>query len=107
MAEICLDARPGETGLADADAVTQGLAVRLHQEQELVRGIDDDGAGAFLAVIVDQLLLVFRIERLMRWIGGIRLAHALLRLARREQRACVVGRLLLIGRLLLVAGGCW
>src|ERR1019366_3813036 len=49
-----LDARPGEAGAADADAIAQRLAVALHQEQELVRRIDDDGAGALLAVIFDQ-----------------------------------------------------
>jgi len=51
---------------ADADAIAQCLAVALHQEQELVGRVDDDGAGAFLAVIVDQLLFVSRIERPLR-----------------------------------------
>src|ERR1700726_3707465 len=89
-----LDARPGESGLADADAVAQRLAIALHQEQELVGRIDDDGAGPFRAVIVDELFLVFRVERPLPGIAGLFL---LLRL--RQQRA-----LRLVRRLLLIAG---
>ena len=92
-------------GLADADAVAQRLAVALYQEQELVGRIDHDGAGAFLAVIVDQLLFEFRIERAPGRIAGrLLLETALLRFGLRQRRtAHVVGRLLLIDRLLLVA----
>src|ERR1700739_2026370 len=57
-----LDARPGEARAADADAVAQRLSVALHQEQELVRRVDDDRAGALLAAVIDELLLVFRLK---------------------------------------------
>jgi hypothetical protein len=56
-------AGPGEAGLADADAVADGGAVVLHEEQEALRRIDDDGAGRFGAVIADDLLEEFRIDR--------------------------------------------
>ncbi len=75
-----------KSGAADADAVTHRLAVALHQEQELVGGIDDDRAGALLAVIVDDLFLEFRIEGEMRGFAEVLLAHGLLRLHRRQQR---------------------
>src|SRR6195952_757783 len=84
-----LDARPGEAGTADADAVTHRLAVALHQEQELVRRIDDDGAGAFLAVILDHLLFEFGIERTLPFVNRLFLllrAHRLLRVHRRQER---------------------
>src|SRR5947199_176093 len=71
-----LDARPSEAGPADADAVAQRLAVTLHQEQELVRGVDHDRARAFLAVILDHLLFVFRIERTLRGIDHLLLLPA-------------------------------
>ena len=63
--------------------------------------------GAFLAVILDHLLFVFRIERTLRGIDRFFLpAHRLLRIHRRQQRAppaiSVIG-LRLIGRLLLIA----
>ncbi len=40
--------------LADGDAVADGLAVVLHQIEIVVVGIDHDGAGHFLAVIIDD-----------------------------------------------------
>src|SRR5580692_3845276 len=54
-----LDARPGEPWAANADTITHRLAVALYQVQELVGRIDDDRAGALLAVILNQLLLEF------------------------------------------------
>ena len=38
-----------------ADAVAQGLAARLDQVKHALGRVDDDGAGLFLAVIVDDL----------------------------------------------------
>src|SRR5258708_3384165 len=82
-----LDARPGEAGTADADAVTQRPAIALHQEQELVRRVDHDGAGAFLAVVLDRLLFIPWIEGRTRRLVRILLTHRLLRIHRRQQRA--------------------
>jgi len=72
-----LGARPGEAGTADADAIAQRLAVALHEIEEFVRRIDHDGAGAFLAVILDNLLVVFRIEAALTGIGFQLAVHAL------------------------------
>src|SRR5258707_3850389 len=81
-----LDARPAESGAADPDAVAHRLAVFLHQVQKLVGRIDDDGAGAFLAVIFNELLFEFRIEGALRGIACIfLLAQHLLRLHRRHR----------------------
>src|SRR6266446_6798605 len=84
-----LDARPGESGTTDPDAVAHGLAVALYQEQKFVRRIDDNRAGSFAAVIVDELLLESRIECGI-CTGDFLLAHDLLRLHRREQRTLIV-----------------
>ncbi|MNX83988.1 hypothetical protein D3C86_1157670 [compost metagenome] len=46
---------PFETGLADADAVTPGLAIGEHEIEEAVRRIDDDGAGLLSGVIAHDL----------------------------------------------------
>src|SRR6266581_3721376 len=99
------DARPGEAGAADADAVAHRLAVFLHQEQKLVGRIDDDRAGAFLAVIVDELLLEYRIEG---WPPGLAviflLAQRVLRFKLRKQRTPrLVGWLLLIALTLILS----
>ena len=40
--------------LADGDAVADRLAAVLDQIEVVIVGIDDDGAGQFLAVIVDN-----------------------------------------------------
>src|SRR6202165_2418628 len=58
-----LDARPGKSRAPDADAVAHRLAVALYQKQKFVGRIDDNRAGALAAVIVNELLLEFRIER--------------------------------------------
>ena len=52
-------ADPGDAGerqgfFADGDAVADRLAAVLHQIEVVIVGIDHDGAGAFLAVIVDD-----------------------------------------------------
>ena len=52
------DAAPRHRLFADGDAVADGFAVRQHVIEKLVVGIDDDGAGGFLAVIVDDVPLV-------------------------------------------------
>ena len=62
LARYLLDARPGEALAADADAVTDRLAVAEHVIKEGVRGIDDDGAGRLAAGVVDDLPLQARIE---------------------------------------------
>src|SRR6202022_760861 len=100
-----LDPRPGEAGAADADAVAQRLAVTLNQEQKLVWRVDHDRAGAFPAVIIDQLLFESRIERPLLGLARIFLpAQPLLRFELREQRTLrLVGWLLLIAGLLLIA----
>jgi hypothetical protein len=72
-----LGARPGEAVAADADAIADRLAAAERQEQELVRRVDDDGAGRLTAGIIDQLLLE-------TWIDGLRLAD--FRLIFRRQR---------------------
>src|SRR5262249_1588222 len=60
--------------------------------------IDHDGAGAFPATVVDDLLLIHRVKRLLRRIARLR---RLLRHLRIERAARLIGRLLLInGRLL-------
>ena len=48
------DARPGHGFFADGDAVADRLAAVLHVIEIMVVGIDHDGAGGFLAVIVDD-----------------------------------------------------
>ncbi len=92
-------------GAAGRDAA---LAVALDQEQEFVGRIDHESAGAFVAVIVDELLFKFRIEGAL---GGLRislLAKQLLRFASRKQLMprtiglLLIRRLRLIGRLLLI-----
>src|SRR3954470_17906261 len=55
-------AGPGEARLADADAVAERGAVVLHQEEEAVRRVDDDGAGRLRAGVGHDLLLEFRID---------------------------------------------
>jgi hypothetical protein len=61
------DAGEGEGFLADGDAITDRLAAVLHQIEVVAIGIDDDGAGQFLAVIVDNGAA----ERLRRLHRGI------------------------------------
>jgi hypothetical protein len=48
------DAGPGHGFLADGDAVADRLAVLLDEIEIVIVGIDHDGAGGFLAVIVDD-----------------------------------------------------
>ena len=48
------DAGEGESFLADGDAITDRLAAILDQIKVVIIGVDDDGAGQFLAVIVDD-----------------------------------------------------
>ena len=81
------------------------LAVALNQEQKLVGRVDHDGAGAFPAMIINQLLLEFRIERPLLGLARIfRPAQPLLRFELRVQRTLrLVGWLLLIAGLLLIA----
>src|SRR5664279_274491 len=87
FADICLTPDQVNPGATDTDAVAHRPAVALYQKQELVRRIDDTRAGALLAVIVDELLLEFRIERGMRGPADIfLLTRGLLRLDRRQQR---------------------
>lgn len=66
---------PFETGLADADAVTPGLAIGEHEIEEAVRRIDDDGAGLLSGVIVHDLRQELRRDlgahRCVRADGGI------------------------------------
>ena len=62
LARDLLDARPGEAFAADADAVADRLAVAEHVIEDGVRGIDDDGAGRFVAGVADDLPLQARIE---------------------------------------------
>jgi hypothetical protein len=46
---------PLEALAADTDAVADGQAIALDKIEELVLGIDDDGARLFLGVLVDFL----------------------------------------------------
>src|SRR5262245_37718625 len=64
LARNLADARPGEAGPADADAVADRGAVALDEIQEALVGIDDDGAAALVAIVVDDLLQVARMDRL-------------------------------------------
>src|SRR5262249_23446430 len=57
-----LDARPGEAGTPDADAVAQRPAVLLDQAEEAIRRIDDGGSGLLAAVVVDHLATIDRVE---------------------------------------------
>src|SRR6185503_7659073 len=75
--------RPCEARAADADAVAQRTAVALHQVQELVRRIDHDRAGSFLAAILDFLLFVPGIEWTLR-LGSLVLLQHRTRLATRH-----------------------
>src|SRR5262249_22082756 len=65
LAGDVVNARPGEAGPADADAVTDRGAVILDQIKKTLVGIDDDGAGTFPAVVVDDLFQVARMDRLL------------------------------------------
>src|SRR5581483_878893 len=95
-----LDARPGEAGTTDTDAIAQRAAAAFDQEQEFVGRVDHDRAGAFAAVIIDLLLFEFRIERLLpRIVGLLTLFRAALLL--RHRLSPVIGGLLLIHRLSL------
>ena len=74
------------TSTADADAVTQRLAAVLDQIEKFVRRIDDDRARLFVGLVVDDLAIVFRIDRvsrhvaLTRWrVSGRRIDHGRLR----------------------------
>src|SRR5262249_10180523 len=49
----------------NADAVADRGAVALNQIQKTLVGIDDDGAGPFPAVVVDDLFQVARMDRLL------------------------------------------
>jgi len=72
-----------------ADAVAQGLAARLDQVKHALGRVDDDGAGLFLAVIVDDLPDVARIGRVAHGIGigcvGLALGCGGLRAAREQE----------------------
>src|SRR4051812_30786784 len=65
-----LDARPGEPGTADADAIADRLAVLLHQIEKAVWRIDDDRAGGMRALVRDDLLLIARVH-LARGVGRL------------------------------------
>ena len=88
-----LDARPFEARPPDADAVADRAAVRQHQEQKLVRRVDDDRAGPLGAGIIDLLA--------QELVGGPRLDFArrgrrqrgddLARGRRRRGEACGAG----------------
>src|SRR5205085_4546617 len=97
-----LGAGPGEAGAADTDAVAHRLAVALHQIEELVRRIDHDRAGAFIAVIIDHLLVVLRVEAALGRLGRLLSVHALLT-ARHAPSVEPDIRLLLVHRLLVAA----
>jgi hypothetical protein len=55
-------AGPFEAGLADADAVAPRLAIVHDEIEEAVVGIDDDGAGPFLGLILDHLRQELRLD---------------------------------------------
>src|SRR5262249_975241 len=59
-------AGPGEALAADADAVTQRLAVAEHEIEIGVRRIDDDRAGRLLGIVVDERALELRRQLLAR-----------------------------------------
>ena len=62
LARDFLNAGPGETFAADADAVTHGLAVAEHEIEISVGCIDHDGARRFARRVADNLTLQARIE---------------------------------------------
>src|SRR5262249_5515677 len=59
-------ARPSEAVAADPNAVTQSLAVAEHEIEIGVRGVDDDRAGRFLGVVIDQGATELRRQFLLR-----------------------------------------
>src|SRR5262249_35743145 len=84
-------ARPGEARPADADAVAQGTAAALHQIEEAIAGVDDDGAGRLAAVVGDLLLEVARIHRWRARVVG-RLDHPRAEVARRLRILAIARR---------------
>src|SRR5262249_34921856 len=70
-----MHARPGEAGPADADAVAHRAPVALHQIEEAIAGIDDDGARPLAAVVADFLLEVARVHHRAAGVVG-RFHHA-------------------------------
>src|SRR5262249_6554766 len=91
LARDLTDAGPGEAGPANPDAIADRSSVVLDQIEQALIGVDDDGATAFPTVIVDDLLLVARIERVLPT-GRIllnRLHLALERQSRLIARRCI------------------
>ena len=59
-------AGPGKAFAADADAVTDRLTALAHQIEELVLGIDNDGAGLFAGRVLHDLTQIALVHPLDR-----------------------------------------
>src|SRR3954451_22862081 len=102
-----LHAGPGEAGAADADAVAHRPTVALDEIEKLVRRIDHDRAGTFIAAIVNELFLESRVELTLPRIDRLLLEACALRLRlahRRQATLVIISWLLLIHRLLRSVG---